>query len=117
MFCVLAFEYVLFASCRLQALVNLDYALGYFAQLIGWKRNQVFRIERLTVVSSRGESAQFLHVVAQTARETVEHYGEQKYRYDGKPDVVLVGLQRFGEVTGVRQCRAYNDRVVRKIRG
>ena len=87
------------------------------AQLVVGKGDEVFRVERLTVVGSRGESAQFLHIVAQTARETVEHYGEQKYRYDGKPDVVLVGLQRLGEVAGVRQCRAYDDRVVRKIRG
>ena len=113
----LAFEYVLFAPCRLQALVYLDDALGYFAQLVGRKCNEVFRVERLTVVGSRGKSAQFLHVVAQSAREAIEHYGEQKYRYDGKPNVVLVGLQRTGEVAGVWQCRAYDDRVVRKIRG
>ena len=63
--------------------------------------NEIFRVERLTVVGSRGKSAQFLHVVAQSAGESVEHYGEQEYRYDGKPNVVLVGLQRTGEVAGV----------------
>ena len=115
--CQLAFEYVLFAPCRLQALVNLDDALGNFAQLVGRKRNEVFRVERLTVVGSRSKGTEFLHVVAQSTRETVEHYGEQKYRYDGKPNVVLIGLQRTGEVAGVWQCRAYDDRVVRKIRG
>lgn len=56
----LAFEYILFAPCRLQALVYLDDAFGYFAQLIGRKLNEVFCIERLTVVGSRCKSAQFL---------------------------------------------------------
>ena len=48
----LALEHVLFAPCRLQALVNLDDALGYFAQLVGWEDDKVFGIERLTVVGA-----------------------------------------------------------------
>ena len=48
----LALEYVLFAPCRLQALVNLDDALGYFAQLVGWEDDEVFGVERFTVVGA-----------------------------------------------------------------
>ena len=50
--CQLALEYVLFASSRLQALIDFDNALGYFAKLIGWKRNEVFRVERFAVVGA-----------------------------------------------------------------
>ena len=88
----LAFKHVLLASCGLQSLVNLDYALGNFAQFVGRKANKVLCVERFAVVGTCGKCAQPLNVVVQSACKAVQYDGKQQYGAECKPDVVLVGL-------------------------
>ena len=51
---------------------------------------------------------QFGDVRSQSAHESVEHHGKDDDGGDGEPDVVLVGLQRFGQIVVVGQGTAYD---------
>ena len=97
----LPFQHVLLLFCALQPFVYFDYPFGDFAQFVAWEAYQVFRVEALVVVGAAGEEAQLGYVVAQSAYEAVEYQHENEHRHEREPQVVLVGLQRFGQAVVV----------------
>ena len=111
----LSFQDVLFLSGGLDTLIHLDDTLGYLAQLIVRERSQVFYLQALVVVSLVGEDTKLGDVLAQSVGEAIEHDGQEDDGADGKPDVVLVSLQRLREVVVVWQGTADDDGVGREI--
>ena len=62
-----------------------------------------------------GEDAELSHILAQPMGESVEHDGQEDDGENGKPDVMLVSLQRFREIIIIRQGTSDDDRVGREI--
>ena len=75
--CELPFQYVLFAACVLQSFVDLDDALGDFAQFVVGESYEFFRFKRFVVVGAACECAQTVDVLVQAPCESVEDDGEQ----------------------------------------
>ena len=98
----LPFQYILFTSGSLYALIHLDDTLGYLAQLIVRELGEIFHLQTLVVVCLISKDAQFGNILSQTVRKTVEHDGKQNDGYDGKPDEMLVGLQRLSQIIIIR---------------
>ena len=113
----LALENVLFATCGLQALVNLDDTLRYLAQLVTRKDSEVFHVERLVMVSTCGKGAQLHDVVSEAVRKAIENDGEQQNGAESKPYIMLVSLKRLRKVVVVRQGGADEEGVARKVSG
>ncbi|CUQ62935.1 Uncharacterised protein [Segatella copri] len=98
----LPLQYILFTSGGLYALIHLDDTLGYLAQLIVRELGEIFHLKTLVVICLISKDAQFGDILTQTVRKTVEHDGKQNDGYDGKPDEMLVSLQRFCQIIIVR---------------
>lgn len=113
----LALENVLFAARGLQALVNLDDALRYLAQLVTRKDSKVFHVERLVMVSTRGKGAQLHDVVSEAVREAIEDDGEQQNGAESEPYIMLVSLKRLRKIVVVRQGGADEEGVAREVSG
>ena len=93
---------ILFPSGGLYALIHLDDTLSYLAQLIIRELGKIFHLQTLVMVCLISKDAQFGNILTQTVRKTVEHDGEQDDGYDGKPDEMLVGLQRLSQIIIIR---------------
>ena len=98
----LPFQYILLLSGGLYALIHLDDTLSNLAQLIVRELGEIFHLQTLVVVCLISKDAQFGNILSQTVRKTVEHDGKQNDGYDGKPDEMLVGLQRLSQIIIVR---------------
>ena len=62
-----------------------------------------------------GENSKFGDVLAQSVGKAIEHDGKKDDGNDGKPDVVLVGLQSLDEAVVVGQCGADDEFLVWKV--
>ena len=113
----LTLEDVLFAACGLQTLVNLDDALRYLAQLVTRKDSEVFHVERLVMVSTRGKGAQLHDVVSEAVRKAIEDDGKQQNGAESEPYIMLVSLKRLRKVVVVRQGGADEEGVAREVSG
>ena len=98
----LPLQYILFTPGGLYALIHLDDTLGYLAQLIVRELGEIFYLKTLVVVCLISKDTQFGNILSQTVRKTVEHDGKQNDGYDGKPDEMLVGLQRLSQIIIIR---------------
>ena len=67
------------------------------------------------MISLVGEDAELGNILAQPMGESVEHDGQDDDGKNGKPDVMLVSLQRFREIIIIRQGTSDDDRVGREI--
>ena len=98
----LPLQYILFTSGGLYALIHLDDTLSYLAQLIVRELGEIFHLQTLVMVCLISKNAQFGNILSQTVRKTVEHDGKQNDGYNGKPDEMLVSLQRFCQIIIIR---------------
>ena len=113
----LPFQNILFLARGLYSLVHLDDTLGNLAQLIIGESRQVFYLKTLIMVGFIGEDAQLGHILSQAMHKPIKHNGKEYDSKDGKPDVMLVGLQRLGEIVVIRQSASDNNGIGRKISG
>ena len=93
---------ILFPSGGLYALIHLDDTLSYLAQLIIRELGKIFHLQTLVVVCLISKDAQFGNILSQAVRKTVEHDGKQNDGHDGKPDKMLVSLQRLCQIIIIR---------------
>ena len=98
----LPLQYILFTSGGLYALLLPHMAFRYLAQLFVRELGEIFHLQTLVVVCLISKDAQFGNILTQTVRKTVEHDGKQNDGYNGKPDEMLVGLQRLSQIIIVR---------------
>ena len=111
----LPFQDILFPSGGLDTLIHLDDAFSNFTQFIIREFSQILYLQALVVVGLVGEDAELSHILAQPMGESVEHDGQEDDGENGKPDVMLVSLQRFREIIIIRQGTSDDDRVGREI--
>ena len=111
----LPFQYGLFLAGALQAFVYLYYPLSNLPQFVVGKVGEVFRVERFVVVGTACEYLQFGYVVAQTAYEVIQNEREQHHGCYREPYVMLVRLQRFGQIVVVGQRAPYDDVLVLEV--
>ena len=85
----------------LQLFVYLDDFLGYLSQFVVGEVDELLGLQRLVVTRPDGKGAQFGYVLAQPVCEVVEYDDQYEDCSQCKPQIMLVCLERFGQVVVV----------------
>ena len=108
----LPLQHVLLPARALQLFVYLDDFLGYLSQFVVGEVDELLGLQRLVVTRPDGKGAQFGYVLAQPVCEVVEYDDQYEDCSQCKPQVMLVCLERFGQVVVVGQSATHDEAVV-----